>query len=65
MRHVDKRQKACLGDKEMTLLTEVTNLHKDNSSHWEMKLEVDARACPRNCESSKQKTRLMQTVGKL
>lgn len=30
------------GDKEMTLLTEVTNLHKDNSSHWEMKLEVDA-----------------------
>lgn len=45
MRHVDKRQKACLGDKEMTLLTEVTNLHKDNSSHWEMKLEVDARAC--------------------
>ena len=56
-------QKACLGDKEMTLLTEVTNLYKDNSSHWEMKLEVDAVQGTEN--QVNKKTRLMQTVGKL
>lgn len=52
MRQVDESAESLFGRQGSDLMTEATNLHKDNSSHWDMKLEVDAR---RNCGPNKQK----------
>lgn len=65
MRQVDKSAESLFERQGNDPTVEATSLHKDNSSHWEMKLEADARACTRNCEPHKQKQGLGKQQGRL